>query len=276
MKDGYIQKIVGIGEKEECSHDDLSYFLDDLPWIANKDLLHKLHNEYGISIDHITRREFLCLDTSKPTSSNKDLRTVTFIENIIKGCHLIEVAYGGFGSTTIIYNLFWSLISTDVKRAMALYDWIAFRGGNYYIEENILFDKASTRERKINESEREYARQQKMISDNLTKQRQDKLTTHLSKSKSHNDFRKLELSKLREMSPIEILRHAITSSYPIDMYPREMIIVDLHLLSELTLKERLNFQAKLSMVQRKSPWKKLAKRLLPILKMISNDQYDGN
>lgn len=145
MNKEYINKIIQIGKKELCTDEELSYFLPNLPDVANKDLLYFLNREYGMSTFHMTRRDILAIKpkTRAGTLTEKDETLVSFIIDLVKGIHLIEFisGYGG-SSTTTICNLFGTLVEKDAYRAIDLYNWIANHGGNYYIEPNITFEEA--------------------------------------------------------------------------------------------------------------------------------------
>ena len=142
MQDEYISKIIEIGKKELCTAEDLVYFLDKLPTIGNRKLKDTLLREYKVSTWHITRRDFLLCDkeVNKQLSLDIQKELISFLVDFIKGCHLIEIKYGGFGSTTNIYNIIGSLLEKDADKAIDLYNWIAFSGGNYYIEPNITYE----------------------------------------------------------------------------------------------------------------------------------------
>ena len=140
----YINKIIEVGKKEFCTSQNLEYFLANLPDVGNGELRDTLQRDFKINTGHITRRGFLALDhkVNKQPLSDTQKKIISFLTNLIKGCHLIEIRYGGFGSTTNICNLFNSLIEVDVNKAIDLYNWIAFNGGNYYIEPNIAHEEA--------------------------------------------------------------------------------------------------------------------------------------
>lgn len=148
MQDEYINKIIEIGKKESCTPEELTYFLANLPNLGNKELNDILQRKYKINIGHITRREFLALDhkVSKQLPSEEQKKRIFFLIDFIKGCHLIEIKYGGFGSTTNIYNIIGALMVMDVNEAINLYNWIAFNGGNYYIESGVTFMESKKRE----------------------------------------------------------------------------------------------------------------------------------
>lgn len=141
MENEYINKIVEIGKKEVCTPQDLAYFQKELPDVGNIKLRITIERDYKIKTGHITRQEFLSLKRKiiVPPLSEEQEKRIQFITHLIKGCHLIEIQYGGFGSTTNVFNLFESLIEMEVNRAIDLYNWIAFNGGNYYIEPNCTF-----------------------------------------------------------------------------------------------------------------------------------------
>ena len=87
MNTEYINKILEIGKRGTCTDHELSYFLPNLPDVANKDLLHVLRNEYGISTQHWTRRNLLTIDAMENTQSlrNEDEKLVSFIVYLVKG-----------------------------------------------------------------------------------------------------------------------------------------------------------------------------------------------
>ncbi len=93
MNTEYINKIIGIGQKGTCTDQELSYFLPNLPDIANKELLYFLRNEYGISTQYWTRRDILNINTEKYTKSlkNEDKKTTNY-KKISRSYDLIKLA----------------------------------------------------------------------------------------------------------------------------------------------------------------------------------------
>ncbi len=148
MNTEYINKILEIGKKGSCSSEELDYFLTKLPDVGNRELRDILRRDYKVSTEHITRREFLAINPKiiKQAPSETQNKISSFLIDFIKGCHLIEVKYGGFGSTTNIYNLFSFLIEIDANKAIDLYNWIASTGGNYYIDSGVTFEESKKRE----------------------------------------------------------------------------------------------------------------------------------
>jgi hypothetical protein len=186
----YINKIIEVGKKELCTSQDLDYFLANIPDVGNRELRNTLQRDYKINTGHITRREFLTLDykINKQPLLDAQKKIISFLTNLIKGCHLIEIRYGGFGSTTNICNLFASLIGADVNKAIDLYNWIAFNGGNYYIEPNIAHKEARKVEQWVEKSRIEkLLNDQKIRSEAITR-RKNMLYLHTKKS---NETRKL-------------------------------------------------------------------------------------
>lgn len=143
MLEEYINKIIEIGKKETCTPEEYAYFSSNLPWYANYELWDTLRRDYRIDNGRTTRREFFSNDqrADKLSQLNDREERVSFLVDFAKGCHLIEKGHGGFGSTTYVFNLFSSLFKMDKDRAVDLYNWIAFHGGNYYIFENATFDQ---------------------------------------------------------------------------------------------------------------------------------------
>jgi len=150
----YINKILEIGKKEFCSPGERDYFSTKLPNVSDREIRDILRRDYKISTGHITRREFLTIDpkTNKQELSGEQTKTVSFLINFIKGCHLIEIEHGGFGSTTNVFNLFRPLIEMDTSKAIDLYNWIASHGGNYYIESGVSFIESKKREENAEKS----------------------------------------------------------------------------------------------------------------------------
>jgi len=186
----YINKIIEIGKKELCTSQNLDYFLTDLPDVGNRKLRDTLRRDYKISTWHITRRGFLALHhkINKQPLSDAQKKIISFLTNLIKGCHLIEIRYGGFGSTTNICNLFASLIEVDVNKAIDLFNWIAFNGGNYYIKPNIAHEEARIGEQDYEKSRIEELLNNQKIRSEAIARRKNKLYLHNKKS---NETRKL-------------------------------------------------------------------------------------
>jgi len=162
MEKEYINKIIEIGKKESCTPQELNYFLKNLPDVGNRELRDTLRRGYKINTGHIGRREFLTLEykNKKQPLSDAQKKTISFLTDFIKGCHLIEIKHGSFGSTTNTYNLLGSLIEIDVNKAIDLYNWIASNGGNYYIESGVTYKESRKREQ-----EAEKNRIKKLIND---------------------------------------------------------------------------------------------------------------
>lgn len=178
MNTEYINKILEIGKRGTCTDQELSYFLPNLPDVANKDLLHVLRSEYGISTLHWTRRDILAIDAEGNAQSlgGEDEKLVSFITDLVKGIHIIEFksGYGG-SSTTTICNLLGTLIEKDAKRFIDLYNWISSNGGNYYIESGVIFEESKKREQGAEKNRIEMlANDQKIHSDTITRKQANK------------------------------------------------------------------------------------------------------
>lgn len=187
MQDEYINKIIEIGKKGSCTSQELTYFLTNLPNVGNRELRDILQKEYKISTGHITRREFLTFDhrISKQSLSETQKKHISFLVDLIKGCHLIEIKYGGFGSTTNIYNIIGSLMVLDVNEAVNLYNWLAFNGGNYYIESNVTYEDSKRKEQDAEKNRIEIlANDQKNHSEALER-KQKKIQEHLARHKTN-------------------------------------------------------------------------------------------
>jgi len=180
----YINKIIEVGKKELCTSQDLDYFLANLPDVGNRELRNTLQRDYKIDTSHITRREFLAFDhkIKKQSLSDTQKKIISFLTNLIKGCHLIELRYGGFGSATNICNLFASLFGADVNKAIDLYNWIAFNGGNYYISPNIAHEEARKVEQCVEKSRIEKLLNDQKICSEAIARRKNKLYLHAKKS----------------------------------------------------------------------------------------------
>ena len=177
-KEEYINKILEIGRRGTCTDQELSYFLPNLPDVANKDLLHVLRGEYGISTRHWTRRDILAIDADENAQSlrNEDEKLASFIVDLVKGIHIIEFksGYGG-SSTTTICNLFGTLIEKDTKRFIDLYNWIASNGGNYYIESGVNFEESKKKEQNAEKNRIEMlANDQKIHLDAVARKQQNR------------------------------------------------------------------------------------------------------
>jgi len=189
----YINKIIEIGKKELCTSQDLDYFLTNLPDVGNRELRDALQRDFKIDTWHLTSDELFTFNRkiNEQPLSDAQKKNISFLTNLIKGCHLIEIRYGGFGSTTNICNLFGSLIEADVNKAIDLHNWIAFNGGNWYITPNSA--------RPNNEEAKEYVqwRKKRRLEELLNDQkirseaiarRKNKLYLHTKKS---NETRRL-------------------------------------------------------------------------------------
>jgi len=111
-----VSKIEEIGQRGQCTVDELKYFLPNHTTLGNE------------SIFNISFLRYPELKSALP-----------FLINVIKGLHIIETRYGGFGSPSKTYELIKYLIDIDPTKGEEMYNWIASNGGNYYIDENITY-----------------------------------------------------------------------------------------------------------------------------------------
>lgn len=243
----YVQKIVEIGKKGFCEKEDLKYFISNLPDIGNKKLLHFLKVEYEIYTFHISRSEFFSMNLifNLGNKSKKDKFLINFIENFIKGVHLIEIKKGGFGSTTMIYNLFYSLIEKDKNKAIELYNWIAFNGGNYYIPKNISFEEA----KKAEDIRRQIKRRNELEVERVHKEavlrKKENREIHILNSNKKKEEREKEIERLKGMNEMQYFKEIINSDYPLDFYPELFSEIEVDLIKELSSEEILKFKEKL-------------------------------
>ena len=208
MNTEYINKILEIGKRGICTDQELSYFLPNLPDVANKDLLHVLRSEYGISTRHWTRRDILAIDAEGNAQSlrNEDERLASFIVDLVKGIHIIEFksGYGG-SSTTTICNLFGTLIEKDVKSFIDLYNWIASNGGNYYIESGVIFEESKKREQNAEKNRIEMLANDQKIHSDAVARKQANRDLHTKASDETQRLYKECKEKLQKMSDEQLI-----------------------------------------------------------------------
>lgn len=124
MKTETLNLLSEIGKKESCTHEEFISFIPHFPSIGDSEL-----------ITSINGREF-----GMKRTTNEDLYYMT------KGYHIIEKHYRemlndkmGFGSPSKVITLIDIVGKFDLEKAIELYDWVAFNGGNYYIEPNVTY-----------------------------------------------------------------------------------------------------------------------------------------
>ena len=262
MKKEYIDKLIEIGKKESCTDQEISYFLTNLPDVGNKELLRILREEYKIDTSRMTRRELARIDPVIRANvlTDADKMLVALIVDLIKGIHIImfQVGYGG-GSTTIICNLFGTLIQKDKKTFVDLYNWIALNGGNYYIHKNSLFigETINQRETRYKQEEEERQRSENIHIEAEARKKQNR-DNHLLKSKEKNEIRDLEIEKLNRLDKLQQLKSIANSSYPLDFYPEEFSMTNITIVEKLSLEEVQNLEEKFKSIK-KGPWKSMAK-----------------
>jgi hypothetical protein len=266
MKKEYIDKLIEIGKKEFCTDQEFSYFLTKLPDVANRELLLTLREEYKIDTSHMTRDWITRIDPVVHANvlTDEDKMLVAFIVDLIKGIHIImfQAGYGG-GSTTIICNLFGTLIQKNKKAFIDLYNWIAFNGGNYYIPENSLFtgETVNQREARYKQEEEERQRYENIHIKAEARKKQNR-DNHLLKSKEKNEIRDLEIEKMNQLDKLQQLKSIANSSYPLDFYPEEFSTTNITMIEKLSLEEAQNLKEKLKSIKKKGPWKSIARLLL--------------
>lgn len=208
MNTEYINKIIEIGKRGTCTDQELSYFLPNLPDVANKDLLHVLKNEYGISTWHWTRRDILAIDAVGNVQSltNEDEKLVSFIVDLVKGIHIIEFksGYGG-SSTTTICNLFGTLIEKDANRFIDLYNWIASNGGNYYIESGVNFEESKKREQNAEKNRIEMLANDQKVHTDAVARKQNNRDLHAKASDETQRLYKECKEELLKMSDEQLI-----------------------------------------------------------------------
>lgn len=180
MQDEYVNKIIEIGQKDICTSEDLAYFSKKLPDVGNMELRDILPRKYKVNTGHITRKDFLLYDKkiNNQSPSEDQEKHISFLVDFIKGCHLIEIKYGGFGSTTNIYNIIGSLLEIDADKAIDLYNWIAFNGGNYYIEPNVTYEDCRRREQSAEKNRVEILLNDQKVHSDAVARKQQKRDSH--------------------------------------------------------------------------------------------------
>ena len=208
MDTKYINKIIEIGTRGTCTDQELSYFSKNLPDVANKDFLHTLRSEYGISIQHWTRRDILAIDTEKTTQplSNEDKKLVSFIVDLIRGIHLIMFKAGyGRASTTTICNLFGTLIEKDVEGFIDLYNWIASNGGNYYIEPGATFEESKKGEQNAEKNRIQMLENDQKVHSDAVIRKQTQRESHSKVSDETKKLYKECREKLQKMNDEQLV-----------------------------------------------------------------------
>lgn len=126
MDQEYINRIIEIGKKGECTSDELLYFLPNLPSLHGSEILFTL-NKWKLP---------------------KNYRSIPYLVDMVKGLHLIEMSYKlfskndfGFGSPSKTEHLITYLETIDLTNAKELYNWVASNGGNYYIKSGVTYEE---------------------------------------------------------------------------------------------------------------------------------------
>lgn len=129
----YINKIEEIGQREQCTADELKYFLPNHTTLGNEPI-------FNISVFRYPE-----LKSSLP-----------LLISVIKGLHIIEKSYGGFGSPSKTFDLIKYLVHIDSAKGEEIYNWVSLNGGNHYITENVTYtedqkkrEAAATRRKEI-------------------------------------------------------------------------------------------------------------------------------
>ena len=266
MEKEYIDKLIEIGKKESCTDQEFSYFLTNLPDVMNRELLFVLRREYKIDTLLTTKQGISRIDPVIYANAltDEEEKLVAFIVDLIKGIHIIMFRNRmARASTTIISNLFGTLIQKDKKAFIDLYNWIAFNGGNYYIPENSLFtgETVNQREARYKQEEEERQRYENIHIKAEARKKQNR-DNHLLKSKEKNEIRDLEIEKMNQLDKLQQLKSIANSSYPLDFYPEEFSTINITIIERLSLEEAQNLKEKLKSIKKKGPWKSIAKLLL--------------
>lgn len=208
MSKEYINKILEIGRRGTCTDQEFSYFLLNLPDVGNKNLLHVLRSDYGISTQHWTRREILAIDAEGDVQplTNEDEKLVSFIVDLVKGIHIIEFKSGyGCSSTTTICNLLGTLIEKDSNRFIDLYNWIASNGGNYYIQSGDTFAESKKDEQIVEKNRIEtLAGYERIHSEAVTRKQQNKDQHTQVSNEANVIFNELK-ERFREMNDDQLI-----------------------------------------------------------------------
>lgn len=188
MQSEYINKIIEIGKKGSCTSENLSYFLPNLPHIANLRGL--------LSIEQINRA--LGNNTSSGISHSASL----FI-NFVKGCHLIEMKCGGFGSTSATHQMILRLHDNNITKD--LYNWIALNGGNYFIESNITFEESQRKEKVAAENRKKILENDQKIHLEAVARKKHNQDLHTLKSNKSQKLYKDLKERFHKMDDKELL-----------------------------------------------------------------------
>ncbi len=117
----------------------------------------------------------------KPYEITKLEGSVLFFENLIKGYRLINGSSGG--STNQIYNLIKKIEEKDKNKAIELFNWVAFNGGDYYIEKDISYEeKTKMDEIKKKKYEEKLLNDQKIHLEAVARKKQES-DLHISRKK---------------------------------------------------------------------------------------------
>jgi len=124
--------------------------------------------------------ELLVIGLLVPYEVSRLKGSVSFFENLIKGCHLVNGSFGG--STNQTYNLIKKLEEQDKNKAIELYNWVASNGGNYSIDENITYDERIKKEQIASERRSEILLNDQKVHLEAVARKKIKQDLHLKKS----------------------------------------------------------------------------------------------
>jgi len=175
----YLKKIIDVGKKESSNPEELSYFRSKLPDIYK--LRSLLSPVTSSTINHLNR----LMGKENVDTKNEDSLFIDFI----KGCHIIETGIGGLGSTSFVtYQLIECLGDESLSRE--IYDWVAFNGGNYFIEKNVTYEESKKRAKDAEIRKAKILEDDQKVHLEAVVKKQHKRDLHTKKSHEINNYYK--------------------------------------------------------------------------------------
>lgn len=197
----YVNKIIEIGAKENCTKEEADNIVASFLGSSEP-------KPYYV-ISDITE-EFIGFDVRQGRFDVEDVlkrQNITKNEYIsyIKGCHLFEKCYSGFGSPSQTYNLIKNFIEFSPSEGEDLYDWVTKHGGNYYMPKGKTYEERLEQQKIRAERQRQQEKEMEELHRATIEKKRLNEEIHNKKSKETKALYEEFKEKYQKMDPSELV-----------------------------------------------------------------------
>ncbi|MGV8130713.1 MAG: hypothetical protein ACP5N7_01260 [Candidatus Pacearchaeota archaeon] len=252
----YINKIIEVGTKESCTKEETDSIVTSFIGSYNPQPHYVISEITDEFIGFAVRQGWFNVDD---VLKRQNITKEDYI-SFIKGCHLFENCYSGFGSVSQTYTLIKNLIEFNPSEGKDLYNWVTKRGGNYYMPEGSTYEERLDQQRIHAEMRRQHEKDMEELHKAAVERKKRNEESHSKISKETKElyeefkekYQKMDSNELVEVFNKDVKSTGWTGSRARQVAALKEIMLEKGIdISAINKKYGLSFDNKVSLIDNK-------------------------